>query len=104
MSKPLFDKVLVANRGEIARRIIKTLKKLGIKSVAVYSDADTNSLHVQEADESYYIGEKKANPDLAIEVNITSGSVDPSYRFTNNNTFYFCGSSEGYCDSHIFTL
>ena len=45
-------KVLIANRGEIARRVIRTLKKMGIKSVAIYSDADANAPHVLEADES----------------------------------------------------
>ena len=55
MNKPLFEKVLIANRGEIAVRIIKTLKKMGIKSVAVYSEADRNSIYVKMADEAYYI-------------------------------------------------
>ncbi len=46
MTKPLFDKILIANRGEIALRIMQTLKKMSIKSVAVYSEADTHSMHV----------------------------------------------------------
>eukprot|EP00835_Amoeboradix_gromovi_P003581 NODE_243_length_13055_cov_0.283498.p2 type:complete len:678 gc:universal NODE_243_length_13055_cov_0.283498:12575-10542(-) len=52
----LFDKILVANRGEIACRVIKTCNKLGIKTVAVYSDADKHSKHVEMASECYYIG------------------------------------------------
>lgn len=51
-----FDKILIANRGEITRRVIKTCKKMGIKTVAVYSDADQNSMFVKEADEAYRIG------------------------------------------------
>lgn len=52
----MFQKVLIANRGEIARRIIRTCHKLGIQTVAIYSDADAASLHVQEATESFNIG------------------------------------------------
>mgnify|MGYP002788930537 FL=1 len=52
----MFRKVLIANRGEIACRIIRTCKKMGIKSIAVFSDADYKSKHVKVADESYYIG------------------------------------------------
>jgi acetyl/propionyl-CoA carboxylase alpha subunit len=51
-----FDKILIANRGEISRRVIKTCRRMGIKTVAVYSDADHNSMFVKEADEAYRIG------------------------------------------------
>ena len=52
----MFKKILVANRGEIACRIFRTAKSMGISTVAVYSDADKDALHVRMADESVYIG------------------------------------------------
>jgi len=57
----MFDKILIANRGEIACRVMKTAKKMGIKTVAIYSDADKNALHVAKADEVVHIGPPPAN-------------------------------------------
>ena len=55
----MFSKILIANRGEIALRIIRTAKKLDIKTVAIYSKSDGNALHIRQADEAFYIGEDK---------------------------------------------
>ena len=76
MSKPLFEKVLVANRGEIALRIMRTLRKMGIISVAIYSEADTNSNHVQYADEAYFIGNSPATESYLSIKNIVKDSHD----------------------------
>ena len=57
----LFDKILIANRGEIACRVIRTARKLGVKTVAVYSDADRFSEHTKLADEAIYIGQSPAS-------------------------------------------
>ncbi len=92
MKKPLFDKILIANRSEIAVRIIRTLKKMGIKSVAVYSEADTNSMYVQHADEAYYIGDSPATESYLSIKNIISAiresgasAVHPGYGFLSEN-------------------
>lgn len=85
-------KLLIANRGEIACRIIKTCRKMGIKTVAVYSDADTNSLFVQMADEAYNIGPSpssqsylNANKILEIIKKTGANLVHPGYGFLSEN-------------------
>jgi len=60
-NEKLFDKILIANRGEIACRVIRTARKLGVKTVAVYSDADRFSEHTKLADEAVYIGQSPAS-------------------------------------------
>ena len=85
-------KILIANRGEIAYRIIKSCKILGYKSVAVYSDADKDSKHVRSADESYYIGPSKAQEsylsyDKILEVakRAKVDAVHPGFGFLSEN-------------------
>ena len=88
----MIEKVLIANRGEIALRVIKTCKALGIKTVAIYSDEDYNSLHVKQASESYHIGEAAPaksylNQEKILEVMLSSGAdaVHPGYGFLSEN-------------------
>ena len=85
-------KVLVANRGEIARRVLRTLKKMDIKSVAIYSDADANSPHVLEADEAVYVGQSPSSEsylqqDKIIQICLDLGvdAVHPGYGFLSEN-------------------
>ncbi|SHM55180.1 biotin carboxyl carrier protein /biotin carboxylase [Paracoccus solventivorans] len=88
----MFKKILIANRGEIACRVIKTAKKMGIATVAVYSDADRNALHVRMADEAVHIGPPPANQsyiviDKIMEAIRQTGAeaVHPGYGFLSEN-------------------
>ncbi len=88
----MFKKILIANRGEIACRVIKTAKQMGIQTVAIYSDADRNALHVRMADEAVHIGPAPANEsyiviDKVMEAVRQSGAeaVHPGYGFLSEN-------------------
>src|SRR3569623_1248095 len=88
----MFDKILIANRGEIACRVIKTAKKMGIKTVAVYSEADKDARHVELADEAVLIGpapsrESYLRADKIIEACRKTGAqaVHPGYGFLSEN-------------------
>lgn len=89
------QKVLIANRGEIACRVIKTLKKMGITSVAVYSEADKNAMHVKMADEAYLLGpapssESYLRQDKIIEICLQNhvDAVHPGYGFLSENSAF----------------
>lgn len=88
----MFNKILIANRGEIAQRIIRACVELGIKTVAVYSEADETSLHVQLADEAYCIG--PAHPTksylnvtniMSVALNSGAEAIHPGYGFLSEN-------------------
>ena len=68
--KMTLSKILIANRGEIACRVIRTANRLGIKCVAVFSDSDSNSLHVKLADEAIYIGKSQAQQSYLVKEKI----------------------------------
>jgi len=102
----MIGKVLIANRGEIALRVIKTCKALGIKTVAVYSDEDRNSLHVKNATEAYHIGEAAPaksylNQEKILDVILSSGAdaVHPGYGFLSENSDF-----AGLCEKNKVTF
>jgi len=91
----MFKKILIANRGEIAIRIMRACKELGIKTAAVYSDADKNSLHLQYADEAIHIGaaapkESYLNADVLIRAALASkaDAIHPGYGFLSENASF----------------
>ncbi len=88
----MFNKLLIANRGEIACRIIRTARRMGMKTVAVYSDADARAMHVRDADEAVYIGAAPATESyLRIDKIIAAakatgaGAIHPGYGFLSEN-------------------
>ncbi|KAK6644540.1 hypothetical protein RUM43_000807 [Polyplax serrata] len=93
MHSTRIDKVLIANRGEITCRIIRTARKLGIQTVAVYSDADANAMHVALADEAYNIGPPPSQESylrgdklLAVAHEAKCQAIHPGYGFLSENT------------------
>ena len=91
----MFDKILIANRGEIACRVIKTAKAMGIKTVAIYSDADEHALHVQMADEAVHIGLSPANQSYIVIEKVMQAirqtgaqAVHPGYGFLSENRLF----------------
>ncbi|MEK7280260.1 MAG: biotin carboxylase N-terminal domain-containing protein, partial [Nitrospirota bacterium] len=91
----MFKKILIANRGEIALRIIRTCKELGIKTVAVYSSPDENSLHVRFADEHICIGPADSSlsyrniPNILSAAEITGAeAIHPGYGFLAENAHF----------------
>ncbi len=88
----MFKKILIANRGEIACRVIKTARKMGIQTVAIYSDADRNALHVKMADEAVHIGPPPANQSYIVIDKVMDAikqtgaeAVHPGYGFLSEN-------------------
>lgn len=88
----MFKKILIANRGEIACRVIRTAKMMGIKTVAVYSDADADAPHVKMADEAVHIGPAPANQSYMVADKIFDAAkrtgaqaINPGYGFLSEN-------------------
>ena len=97
----MFKKILIANRGEIACRVIKSARKMGIKTVAVYSDADRDALHVQMADEAVHIGASPSAKSYLVADRIIKACIDtgaeavhPGYGFLSENSS-FCEALAG---------
>ncbi|MEW8043663.1 MAG: ATP-grasp domain-containing protein, partial [gamma proteobacterium symbiont of Phacoides pectinatus] len=96
----MFEKILIANRGEIACRVMKTARRMGIKTVAVYSDADRDALHVQMADEAVHIGAAASSESYLVMERIIQAcrdtgaqAVHPGYGFLSENAA-FCEALE----------
>jgi acetyl-CoA carboxylase, biotin carboxylase subunit len=95
MSQISINKILVANRGEIALRIMRSAREMGIKTVAVFSEADRNALHVQYADEAVCIGPAPSNQSYLLIHNIieackrtNADAIHPGYGFLSENSAF----------------
>ena len=95
----MFKKILIANRGEIALRIIRTCKEMGIKTVAVYSDADKDSLHVNLADQAFNIGKPLLNESYLVD-DVHYNEVGAKFIADK----YFSGIQEHFTSSHFIKI
>jgi 3-methylcrotonyl-CoA carboxylase alpha subunit len=96
----MFDKLLIANRGEIACRVARTARRLGVRTVAVYSDADADALHVAACDEAYRIGPPAPRESyldgariLAVAKATGAQAIHPGYGFLSENEGFAAASS-----------
>src|SRR5438477_13180528 len=88
----MFEKVLIANRGEIALRVIRASKELGIRTLAVYSDADVDSLHVQLADEAICIG-AAPSPESYLKIDRSMSAADAGDADENHPGYGFLAAN-----------
>ncbi len=93
----MFEKILIANRGEIAVRIIRTCKRMGIQTVAVYSEADARSLHVREADEAVFVGKARAAESYLLAEKIIDAAMKTGCRAIHPG-YGFLSENAGFCE------
>src|SRR5947209_18267407 len=91
----MFKKILIANRGEIAVRVIRACREMGIRSVAVYSDVDRAALHVRKADEAYHLGPAAASESylnieqiIGVAKRAVVDTIHPRYGFLSQNSTF----------------
>ena len=93
----MFEKILIANRGEIACRVIRSAQKMGIKTVAVYSDADRNALHVEMADEAVCIGPPPSTQSYLLKEKILQACLDTGAQAVHPG-YGFLSENSGFCE------